>query len=444
MTDEKNNVATDADAGLTRYERYQKRLREKNVAPIENFLGKGKRYQDCIILPNFYWSLLAWSLQRIIEREEWETVRKLGYRAPEAIFVKVEVDYRKKELLLRDGQLLLQKGAVRLVVTAEIGPESSNSVSVEGLSKDRVKINALVKSINTVGREENIYRGKQVQLGTRIKFLDIRPQSWDAIILNDRIKETIQKNSVGFLRKTALWKKLGIPTKRGLIFAGPPGCGKTLACKAVMSDATSDISVITTVPFRMADDGYLSNVFSLAADLGKAIIIIDDIECVALSRDEFGNYGNPALLSLLVELDGLESKSDCVVIATTNNITSLDSAMSQRPSRFDVICHFENPNLEERRLLLNNLCNKKIKIEEASRNYIAERTEGFSPAKLQETIWGLAIEFGESLAKISPQKSDIDTILTRLNTHKNQRLGFSMPQERQPDLLTYVNKNKEK
>lgn len=58
--------------------------------------------------------------------------------------------------------------------------------------------------------------------------------NWDDIILDDKIKKTLTGNVLRFLDSEIKYHEFGVPWKRGLIFHGPPGNGKTISLKVLM------------------------------------------------------------------------------------------------------------------------------------------------------------------------------------------------------------------
>ena len=66
------------------------------------------------------------------------------------------------------------------------------------------------------------------------------------------MKKEIRLNTIGFLKNCARLEKYGIPPKRGIILAGEPGTGKTIVCKALMSEADK-ITCIATTAYGMLE-----------------------------------------------------------------------------------------------------------------------------------------------------------------------------------------------
>jgi len=102
-------------------ERKRGRLQGKNQAAIDGFLGQGRRTSTVGILPRYYGELFTWALHRHLEREGWTTVSTLGYHGPEPVYIDVHTGDESKNHLM-DGQLLIEKGDSRFIVTVDVNP----------------------------------------------------------------------------------------------------------------------------------------------------------------------------------------------------------------------------------------------------------------------------------------------------------------------------------
>jgi len=81
------------------------------------------------------------------------------------------------------------------------------------------------------------------------------------------------------------------------------------------------------------------DLFKLAKEKAPAIIFIDELDAVGKKRAGSGKGGgnderDNTLNQLLVEMDGFEASTNVIVIAATNMVDTLDSALT-RPGRFD-------------------------------------------------------------------------------------------------------------
>ncbi len=153
-------------------------------------------------------------------------------------------------------------------------------------------------------------------------------------------------------------------------------------------------------------------------------MLIEDIDLIGQVDSDYGGHRNPALVSLLDAMDGVEPRKEVVTVATTNCFELLDNALSRRPSRCDRAIQFIIPNSTERGVLIDSLCHK-IKLNEKTREYIARHTAGFTSAQIQEVVFGLAIEYRRDIGIVEIQTSDIDRIISRINVTKNKQFGFN-------------------
>lgn len=405
------------------------RLQRGNQATVNGFLGKGRRASAITIVPRYYGELLTWALNRHIENNHWTVVRTLNYQLPKPVYIDVSTDYDKRENLLINGQLLIEKDDCHLIVTVDINLRWRNSIQVEGTASKKKTVEEFIDGISTIADEQNFYRNKKIEFGARLRFLSFHARPWESIVLGSEIKREIRDNTVGFLSKKELWQKYGIPPKRGILLAGEPGTGKTIVCKALMTEA-EEVTCITTNAYSLDANEYVTELYELAQDLSPCIVFIEDIDLIGQNREEFGFRNGPALLSLLAVLDGIEEKQEIVTVATTNSLETLDKAIKQRPSRFDCVIRLSVPSLEERRELISLLC-QKIPIDERAQACIARKAEYCTPAELQEIVFRLVIQrSGEppraQSTYLEVSEDDIETVVSKINGRSRHQMGFAI------------------
>ena len=188
------------------------------------------------------------------------------------------------------------------------------------------------------------------------------------------------------------FQNVGVQPQRGIILYGPPGNGKTLIAKAVATESDAHLEIISGPEVLSKwvgeSEENLRQVFERARKLQPSVVLIDEIDAIASTRDFVSQQHEVSLISqLLVLLDGLEERGRVVVIATTNRIEVVDPAI-RRPGRFDYHIEVPMPNEAGRKAILETfLQNLKTARElDASRiatvSRIAELSEGFSGADL--------------------------------------------------------------
>ena len=141
------------------------------------------------------------------------------------------------------------------------------------------------------------------------------------------------------LRYPELFTRLGVDPPRGVLLHGPPGTGKTRLAQAVANE--SDAQFFTINGPEIMGSGYgesekrLREVFEAANKAAPAIIFIDEIDSIAPKRSQVSGEAEKRLVAqMLTLMDGLEARSNIVVIAATNRPDAIDEAL-RRPGRFD-------------------------------------------------------------------------------------------------------------
>ena len=398
-------------------------LNRKSSDIINKFLGEELRAVETYGAAWYYGPLLAWTLKCIITSPGWKIVSIYGHSYIKPAYQDVQTDYTKFESCVIDGQILVEKDDIRMVITVKTCRGGTNFVQIEAREKHQGLVKTLINAIADFLEKNNFYRGKKLNFDSGIFFLNAGQRDWDSVILDPAMKKEIRLNTIGFLQNCARLEKYGVPPKRGIILAGEPGIGKTIVCKALMSEADK-ITCIAATAYGMLSERYIPDLFSIAQDLSPSLIFIEDMDFIGQERQGFYR-GNTPLISLLAEMDGIAEKTAIVTVATTNNIETLDKALSERPSRFDRVFRIPRPNYEQRAELVKHI-SEKIPLSDDVREYISKETVGFTPAQIQEVLHGMVIShstMGEDIMQFN--RSDVDSTIALLNISKNNMIGFN-------------------
>ncbi|MDE1855651.1 MAG: AAA family ATPase [Candidatus Micrarchaeota archaeon] len=149
-----------------------------------------------------------------------------------------------------------------------------------------------------------------------------------------------------------LLKKYDIKNIKGILLFGPPGTGKTMLMRAVVSEM-GDVHLVTLSGAEISKYGperaieAIRQTFDRAKENAPAIIFIDEIDAVVPARDTASEKGMQFTGEFLEELDGLKSEFNIVLVGATNRPDMLDTALL-RPGRIDKIIYTAPPNAEER------------------------------------------------------------------------------------------------
>lgn len=208
-------------------------------------------------------------------------------------------------------------------------------------------------------------------------FDAIKTATFDNLILRNSLKQEIQNDFTQFFDARETYERYGIPWRRGAIFIGPPGNGKTHTVKALINYLQRPCLYVRNFTGSGSEQGNMMEVFKRARQQ-PSIVVLEDL-------DSMINKGNRAFF--LNELDGFRVNTGVVVLATTNHPEKLDTAILDRPSRFDRKYTFDLPGKAER-LAYVEKWNRELQPELLLSNCVTPKivseTDGFSFAYLKE------------------------------------------------------------
>ncbi|KAK4184240.1 putative transitional endoplasmic reticulum ATPase [Podospora australis] len=253
---------------------------------------------------------------------------------------------------------------------------------------------------------------------SRELFESIQKSSWDNVILDEDMKKAIIRDHTSFFDSRGQYERLKVPWKRGVIYYGPPGNGKTISIKAMMKTLWEREDSVPALYVRSlsswAGPEYsINQIFFKARQFSPCYLILEDLD--SLVSDNVRSY-------FLNEIDGLKSNDGIFIVGSTNHLDRLDPGISKRPSRFDRKYLFPDPSLDQRiaycHFWQNKLkSNKDLEFPDKLCKAIAEITDGFSFAYIQEAFVAALLviardsetaEACNTYSSVDPTKEDED------------------------------------
>jgi ATPase family associated with various cellular activities (AAA) len=236
-------------------------------------------------------------------------------------------------------------------------------------------------------------------------FDSIQNSTFENLILPATLKQDIQNDLAGFFASQETYEACGVPWKRGILFIGSPGNGKTHAVKALINKMQQPCLYVKSLQSQYESPHHnIRQVFQRARQSAPCLLVLEDIDSL-VEGDNRSFFLN--------ELDGFAANTGIVIVATTNHPDRIDPAILERPSRFDRKYYFELPALAER-IAYINLWNGKFKpvmrLSDAAVTQIAEMTDGFSFAYLKELILSSMMHWMGTMETGAMEKSMISQV----------------------------------
>ncbi len=248
-------------------------------------------------------------------------------------------------------------------------------------------------------------------------FHAIRSATFENLILAGKLKAEIRDDLCRFFATRESYEKYGIPWKRGVLFIGPPGNGKTHAVKSLINSLGKPCLYVKSFDAQHGTEhDCIREVFKKARKSAPCILVLEDLD--SLINSENRSF-------FLNELDGFAANTGVVALATTNHPERLDPAILDRPSRFDRKYHFDLPAATERLAyvkLWSVSLETALRPSEAGWSAVVANTEGFSFAYLKELFLSAMMRWIGSQGDLS-----MDAILIEQSNSLRQQMVSTPP-----------------
>merc|ERR550514_2517045 len=214
---------------------------------------------------------------------------------------------------------------------------------------------------------------------------------WDDIGGLEDVKRNLQEMILYPIDHPDKFEKFGMTPSRGVLFYGPPGCGKTLLAKAVASECSANfVSIkgpeLLTMWFGESEAN-VREVFDKARAAAPCVLFFDELDSIGTARGssqgDAGGAGDRVMNQLLTEIDGVGAKKNVFFIGATNRPELLDEALL-RPGRLDQLIYIPLPDLPARQGILEATLRKTPVAPNVPISFLAQKTEGFSGADLAQ------------------------------------------------------------
>ncbi|KAM3329359.1 hypothetical protein ACQJBY_026432 [Aegilops geniculata] len=225
----------------------------------------------------------------------------------------------------------------------------------------------------------------------RETVIEVPNISWNDIGGLDGVKRELQETVQYPVEHPEKFEKFGMSPSKGVLFYGPPGCGKTLLAKAIANECQANfISIkgpeLLTMWFGKSEAN-VREIFDKARQSAPCVLFFDELDSIATQRGgrvgDAGGAADRVLNQLLTEMDGMNAKKTVFIIGATNRPDIIDSALL-RPGRLDQLIHIPLPDEASRHQIFKACLRKSPVAKDVDLSALARFTAGFSGADITE------------------------------------------------------------
>ncbi|TSN86044.1 Transitional endoplasmic reticulum ATPase [Bagarius yarrelli] len=215
--------------------------------------------------------------------------------------------------------------------------------------------------------------------------------TWEDIGGLDDVKRELQELVQYPVEHPDKFLKFGMTPSKGVLFYGPPGCGKTLLAKAIANECQANfISIkgpeLLTMWFGESEAN-VREIFDKARQAAPCVLFFDELDSIAKARGgsvgDGGGAADRVINQILTEMDGMSSKKNVFIIGATNRPDIIDPAIL-RPGRLDQLIYIPLPDEKSRMAILKANLRKSPIAKDVDLDFLAKMTNGFSGADLTE------------------------------------------------------------
>lgn len=196
------------------------------------------------------------------------------------------------------------------------------------------------------------------------------------------LKDQLQSDVIDLLKDPQRAKELGLTLPNGLLFYGPPGCGKTYFAEKFAEELKCNYQYVkcsdVASPYIHGGQEKIAAIFDQARENAPTILFLDEIDAMIKDRSKQDNVSMSGEVNeFLAQLNNC-GESGVIVIGATNKPNEIDEA-ALRAGRLELKYYISQPDKETRaRIFELNLHKRKVdfgidydKLADLTNNYVS-------------------------------------------------------------------------
>lgn len=255
----------------------------------------------------------------------------------------------------------------------------------------KIKVDIVKRNINSSSSDvkKNIRRGNG--------FADVAGMS--------ELKEQLKSDVIDLLQNPEQAKALGLSIPNGLLFYGPPGCGKTFFAEKFAEETGFNYQYVkcsdVASPYIDGGKGKIADIFKQARENAPTILFLDEVDAVIRNRSHHNNPTTAgAVNEFLMQLNNC-GRDNILVIGATNNPLDIDEA-ALRAGRLELKYYIPQPDYETRKSMLQISLSKRCYDFGIDYDKLASLTQNYISADISLVVDNAArLAFRRKIGKIT-------------------------------------------